>query len=121
MGQRLGADTARIEPFGLEVRFDLSRGLTPDDGAALKDLFYRHKLLLFRDQNLTRDQQFGVLEHIGPVDRASPLDYVTPDDVKTIAPPVFRHRIILRPEAEIEGLNADAVLRRWPTARLLDW
>ena len=80
MGQRLGADTARIEPFGLEVRFDLSRGLTPDDGAALKDLFYRHKLLLFRDQNLTRDQQFGVLEHIGPVDRASPLDYVTPDD-----------------------------------------
>lgn len=39
-------------------------------------------------------------------------EYVTPDDVKTIAPPVFRHRIILRPEAEIEGLNADSVLRR---------
>ena len=39
-------------------------------------------------------------------------DYVTPDDVKAIAPPVFRHRVILRPEAEIEGLNADAVLRR---------
>jgi MoxR-like ATPase len=39
-------------------------------------------------------------------------DYVTPDDVKWAAPPVFRHRIILRPEAEIEGLNADSVLRR---------
>ncbi len=39
-------------------------------------------------------------------------DYVTPDDVKVIAPPVFRHRIILRPEAEIEGLNADSILRR---------
>jgi MoxR-like ATPase len=39
-------------------------------------------------------------------------DYVTPDDVKAIAPPVFRHRIILRPEAEIEGLNADSILRR---------
>jgi MoxR-like ATPase len=39
-------------------------------------------------------------------------DYVTPDDVKAVAPPVFRHRIILRPEAEIEGLNADSVLRR---------
>jgi MoxR-like ATPase len=39
-------------------------------------------------------------------------DYVTPDDVKWAAPPVFRHRVILRPEAEIEGLNADAVLRR---------
>jgi MoxR-like ATPase len=39
-------------------------------------------------------------------------DYVTPDDVKAIALPVFRHRVILRPEAEIEGLNADSVLRR---------
>jgi MoxR-like ATPase len=37
---------------------------------------------------------------------------VTPDDVKWVAPPVFRHRVIMRPEAEIEGLNADAVLRR---------
>jgi MoxR-like ATPase len=39
-------------------------------------------------------------------------DYVTPDDIKAVAPPVFRHRIILRPEAEIEGLNADSILRR---------
>ena len=43
-----------------------------EDGAALRDLFYRHKLLLFRGQSLTREEQFGVLEHIGPVDRASP-------------------------------------------------
>lgn len=38
--------------------------------------------------------------------------YVTPDDVKYILPPTYRHRIILRPEAEIEGLDADAVIRR---------
>ena len=38
--------------------------------------------------------------------------YVTPDDVKQVILPVYRHRIILRPEAEIEGLNADTVLRR---------
>jgi MoxR-like ATPase len=38
--------------------------------------------------------------------------YVTPDDVKQITLPVYRHRVILRPEAEIEGLNADTVLRR---------
>jgi len=38
--------------------------------------------------------------------------YVTPDDVKFIIPPVFRHRILLKPEAEIEGLDADAVIRR---------
>ncbi len=38
--------------------------------------------------------------------------YVTPDDVKYILAPTYRHRIILRPEAEIEGLDADAVIRR---------
>jgi len=39
-------------------------------------------------------------------------DYVTPDDVKFVVAPTYRHRIILRPEAEIEGLDADAVIRR---------
>ena len=38
--------------------------------------------------------------------------YVTPDDVKQVILPIYRHRVILRPEAEIEGLNADTVLRR---------
>ena len=39
-------------------------------------------------------------------------DYVVPDDIKVLAPPVMRHRIILKPEAEIEGLNADRALER---------
>ena len=39
-------------------------------------------------------------------------DYVTPDDIKVVVPPTYRHRIILRPEAEIEGLDADAVMQR---------
>ena len=39
-------------------------------------------------------------------------DFVTPDDIKTIVPPVYRHRILLKPEAEIEGLDADAVIQR---------
>ncbi len=38
--------------------------------------------------------------------------YVTPDDVKAVTLPALRHRVILRPEAEIEGLDADAVIRR---------
>ncbi len=36
--------------------------------------------------------------------------YVTPDDVKALARPVLRHRIRVRPEAELEGVTADAVL-----------
>ena len=37
-------------------------------------------------------------------------DYVTPDDVKALARPTLRHRIQLRPEAEIEGASPDGVL-----------
>ena len=37
-------------------------------------------------------------------------DYVTPDDVKTLARPTLRHRVRLRPEAELEGVTADGVL-----------
>jgi MoxR-like ATPase len=37
-------------------------------------------------------------------------DYVTPDDVKTLARPTLRHRVQLRPEAELEGATADGVL-----------
>jgi MoxR-like ATPase len=39
-------------------------------------------------------------------------NYVIPDDVKALAPPIFRHRVILKPEAEIEGIDADAVMKR---------
>jgi MoxR-like ATPase len=36
--------------------------------------------------------------------------FVIPDDVKAMALPVLRHRVILRPEAEIEGLTPDEAL-----------
>jgi len=36
--------------------------------------------------------------------------FVIPDDVKELCLPVLRHRILLRPEAEVEGLTPDRVL-----------
>ena len=36
--------------------------------------------------------------------------YVTPDDVKALARPVLRHRLSLRPEAELDGATTDGVL-----------
>jgi len=36
---------------------------------------------------------------------------ITPDHVQTMAVPVWRHRLRMRPEAEIEGVSADAILR----------
>ncbi len=37
-------------------------------------------------------------------------DFVTPDDVQALARPTLRHRIQLRPEAEIEGVTTDGIL-----------
>ena len=37
-------------------------------------------------------------------------DYLSPDDVKALARPTLRHRVSLRPEAELEGASADGVL-----------
>ncbi|WP_437298446.1 MoxR family ATPase [Sorangium sp. So ce281] len=34
-------------------------------------------------------------------------EYVIPDDVKALAPAILRHRLILHPDAEIEGVSAD--------------
>jgi MoxR-like ATPase len=37
-------------------------------------------------------------------------DYVTPDDIKVPAAPLLRHRLILKPEAQLDGLQIDAVI-----------
>jgi MoxR-like ATPase len=37
-------------------------------------------------------------------------DYLVPDDVKRAVQPVLRHRVLLKPEAELEGFDADRVL-----------
>jgi MoxR-like ATPase len=42
-------------------------------------------------------------------------DYVVPDDVKALAPAVLRHRVILSPTAQIDGLRAETII-----ARLID-
>jgi MoxR-like ATPase len=39
------------------------------------------------------------------------FDAITPDHVQAMALPVLRHRIQLRPEAELEGVSADGILR----------
>ena len=36
--------------------------------------------------------------------------FVTPDEVKAVALPALRHRVLVRPEAELEGVTADGVL-----------
>ena len=39
-------------------------------------------------------------------------DFVTPDDVKAVIPSVLNHRLLLKAEAEVEGVTPDDVLRQ---------
>jgi MoxR-like ATPase len=41
---------------------------------------------------------------------ASARHFVTPQDVKTVAPNVLAHRMILRPEAQVQGHTAEALV-----------
>jgi MoxR-like ATPase len=38
--------------------------------------------------------------------------YLSPDEVKVVARPALRHRLLLRPEAALEGATTDGVLER---------
>jgi len=38
-------------------------------------------------------------------------DYLIPDDIKAGALPILRHRLVLKPEADLEGMTADQVVR----------
>jgi MoxR-like ATPase len=37
-------------------------------------------------------------------------DYIIPDDVKSVAVPVLRHRLLIKPEADLEGITPDHVV-----------
>jgi MoxR-like ATPase len=57
----------------------------------------------------------GTLALLAAAQAAATIDgraFVTPDDVKAVAPLVLAHRIIVRPEAELDGGSADAVVAR---------
>ena len=53
----------------------------------------------------------GRREVRGVTVEASLLAYIVPDDVKEAALPVLRHRLVLKPEADLEGITADQALQ----------
>ena len=40
----------------------------------------------------------------------SDRDYVTPDDIKIVAPALLRHRLILKPEAQLDGVQIEGII-----------
>ncbi|AGB26171.1 MoxR-like ATPase [Mycobacterium sp. JS623] len=116
-----------------------ARGFDPRDLSAVKPVAGAAELAAAREavrEVLVADEVLGYIVDIVAATRHSPSlqlgvsprgatallatarswawlsgrNYVTPDDVKAMARPTLRHRVSLRPEAELEGANPDGVL-----------
>jgi MoxR-like ATPase len=116
-----------------------AHGFDPRDLSAIKPVAGPAELATARDavhQVLIADEVLGYIVDIVESTRSSPAlqlgvsprgatallgtarswawlsgrNYVTPDDVKALARPTLRHRVMLRPEAELEGATPDGVL-----------
>ena len=57
----------QLEPFGAEIDFDLRTELEPAQARRLRELLYQYKLLVFRNQSLSEDDQVRILGYIGSV------------------------------------------------------
>jgi MoxR-like ATPase len=116
-----------------------ANGFDPRDLSTVKPVAGAEQLALGREavrQVLVGDEVLGYIVDIATATRNSPSlhlgvsprgatallgtarswawlsgrNYVTPDDVKAMARPTLRHRVQLRPEAELEGASPDGVL-----------
>lgn len=108
--------------------FDLKPVLSSEDVLAIqkvvKQVIVEPKILKYIVDILDASRKWGSVT-VGPSPRAGVnmllaartmaasrgRDFVTPDDVKELAPWILRHRLRLRPEAELEGGTPDETIR----------
>jgi MoxR-like ATPase len=89
------------------------------DATTVEDKIFDYIYSLVSATRSSNDLLFGASPRAGiallkgskALARLRDRDFVIPDDVKELALPVLRHRVLLRPEAEVEGLQLDSVLR----------
>ncbi len=113
----------RLEDFGLAAVADLealARIRSFVKGVRLSDEMVSYVVDVIRTTREHPSLQFGASPRaanmLASAARAYAAlggrDYVIPDDVKFVAVPALRHRVILAPGAEIEGLQTDRVIRQ---------
>ncbi len=121
----LGGDAPEATLAAGGVRAVLQADVLPAMRQALQGVVMRDELVGYLvDLVRATRQEESVLVGAGPRATQSLLaasrahaalagrDFVTPDDIKALAPSVLGHRIILRPEFEIEGLTVEEALQR---------
>jgi MoxR-like ATPase len=120
-GARFGAP--RPDDWGIEPKVDrarLSSGIAAVEQIPMVEEVTAYVVALIRSTREAADLQSGASPRAaamlaGAARARAALDgrdYVIPDDVKTLAPAVLRHRLLLSAAAEIEGRPVESVVAR---------
>ncbi|HIK92844.1 MAG TPA: MoxR family ATPase [Planctomycetes bacterium] len=118
-----GRDPRYLDDFGIETVLQAEEVIQIQD--AVKQVIVEEKILTYIVNIVSASRSWGSVT-VGPSPRAGVnlliaartmaacrgRDFVTPDDIKELAPWVLRHRLRLRPEAEIEGSTPDETIRQ---------
>lgn len=118
-----GKDPRSLDEFGIKPVMKAEHVIAIQN--LVRTIIIEEKLLKYIVDILSASRNWGSVA-IGPSPRAGVnmllaartlaacrgRDFVTPDDIKELAPWVLRHRLRLRPEAEIEGLTPDETVRQ---------
>jgi len=121
----LGSDAPEQTLARGEVQACVTASELPVLRACLQDVLIRDELIAYLVDVIRRTRSHeSVLVGAGPratqalllASRAHAAilgrDFVTPDDIRAMAIPVLEHRLILRPEFEIEGQTVGEVVRK---------
>jgi MoxR-like ATPase len=124
-GRTLGATRPEAVLASEQLEPVLTAGALEEARRALDDVVVRAELLAYVVDLVRRSREHpSVLVGAGPratqaflvAARAAAVlagrDFVTPDDVRSLAGAVLEHRLVLRPEYEIEGLSPAEVVER---------
>ncbi|WP_374165749.1 AAA family ATPase [Arcticibacter sp. MXS-1] len=117
--------TQRTEDKVFDSKPVLSAGQIISYRDQVRKLFVEEKLLEFVARIVQGTRNNNAL-HLGASPRASLAivnsakaiaamsgrDFVTPEDIVRIVPPVLRHRVILTPDKEMEGVSADEIIKQ---------
>jgi MoxR-like ATPase len=110
-------DRIDLEPVALSL---LAQARLEIENVKAQDALYRYVVTLVRRTRDWPSISLGASPRaaIGLFFAARALagmegrDYLLPDDIKAAAFPVLRHRILLEPEADLEGLTSDTVIQQ---------
>ncbi len=103
-----------IDREGLRAAREAVQKLTVSDGIVgyIAQLVARTRHLPTLVLGASPRASIALLECSKALAAVNGRDYVLPEDIKQIAAPVLRHRLLLRAETEMEGLKSDDVVRQ---------